>query len=236
MEREGERGGEREGERQRGGERERWREREREVERERERDREAERERGGERGRETERGQEGGSKGDRRRRKKRKKRGGGGAERGLRWWRGLTANSKFVTQCIVSNILSQLHLTHRFLFFVVVGVCFFRRKKRHREASCWTDKTQCQPLKNVTVGNGEQHQDQLLHTTGPGWLRTDTLKLCAVTAHSAATTKLLSDIQNLTQRLAVTTLYETVTCHRKPILQQQKHFKKRKKKRKEKGW
>ena len=65
---------------------------------------------------------------------------------------------------------------------------------------------------------------QLLHTTGPGWLRTDTLKLCAVTSHSATTTKLLSDIHNLTQCLAVTTLYKTVTCHRKPILQQQKHF------------
>ena len=121
-----------------------------------------------------------------------------------------------------------------FVFCCCWGVFFEKKKKRHTEVSCWTDKTQCQPLKNVTVGNGEQHQDQLLHTTGLGWLRTDTLKLCAVTAHSAATTKLLSDIQNLTQRLAVTTLYETVTCHRKPILQQQKHFKKRKKRKKEK--
>ena len=112
----------------------RWREREGERETGGEREGERETERWREREAERERGREGGSEGVEEERKK--KGGGGGAvERGLRWWRCLTANSKFVTQCIIysQTFYHSYTLPSVFILLLLLGWGFWRRKKNGTE-------------------------------------------------------------------------------------------------------
>ena len=162
------------------------------------------------------------------------KKGGGGVDRGLRWWRGLTANSKFVTQCIIYSQTFYHNYTLPSIFSFLLLLGGLGEKMAQRSILLDRQNRMSAPQKRhsgewrTTLGPATPH-----HRTGLAAHRHTKAVCCYIP--QCRNNKLISDIQNLTQRLAVTTLNETVTCHRKPILQQQKHFKKRKK-RKKKGW